>query len=70
MIDFTTINKTFFLPAKKLIEFIKTNTRKSIPLTFFEKNGYLIKDKYNPRVDYIEILEKLYFSGGNDESTN
>ena len=70
IVRFTTINKTFFLPAKKLIEFIKTNTRKSIPLTFFEKNGYLIKDKYNPRVDYIEILEKLYFSGGNDESTN
>ena len=24
-------------------------------------NGYEIKDKYTPRVDYLEVLDKLYF---------
>ena len=32
-----------------------------IPLSYFLENGYEIKDKYTPRVDYLEVLDKLYF---------
>ncbi len=70
IIRFSTLNKTYLLPAERLLEFIENNDRKSIPLDFFEKNSYLIKDKYNPRVDYLEILDKLYFDGGKDERKN
>ena len=45
------------------MKFLDKNSRKSIPLSYFEENAYIIKDKYNPRVDYLEILDKLYFGG-------
>lgn len=67
IVRFSVLNKTYLLPAETLLEFIQNNNRKSIPLAFFEEKGYLIKDKYNPRVDYLEILDKLYFDGGKNE---
>lgn len=67
IVRFTTLNETYLLEFKKLQEFLENSTRKSIPLEYFKQNGYIIKDKYNPRVDYIEIIDKLYFSGGSYE---
>lgn len=63
IVRFTVINKTFLLPIETLTKFLEESTRKSIPLSYFEKHGYIINDKYNPRVDYLEILDKLYFGG-------
>lgn len=63
IVRFTGINKTFLLEYEKLENFIKENSRKSIPLSYFEENGHIIKDKYNPRVDYLSIIDKLYFGG-------
>ena len=65
IVRFTVINKIFLLPIETLVKFLEESSRKSIPLSYFEENGYIIKDKYNPRVDYLEVLDKLYFSGGN-----
>lgn len=65
IVRFTTINQTFLLPIEVLMKFLDETSRKSIPLSYFEENGYIIKDKYNPRVDYLEVLDKLYFDGGN-----
>lgn len=65
IVRFTVSNKTFLLPIETLVEFLERSSRKSIPLSYFEDKGYIIKDKYNPRVDYLEVLDKLYFSGGN-----
>lgn len=63
IVRFTKLNKTFLLPIEKFLLFLENNDRKSIPIDFFEKEGYKIKDKYTPRVDYIEILNKIYFKG-------
>lgn len=63
IVRFTTVNKTFLLLYEDLSHFLKNNDRKSIPLSYFEDKGYIIKDKYNPRVDYLSILDKLYFGG-------
>ena len=60
IVRFTTINKTFYLKSETLIDFIENNSRKSIPLKFFEENGFIIGDKYNPRVDYLSIIDMLY----------
>ena len=57
------INKTFLLTYEALEFFLKNYNRKSIPITYFEENGYIIKDKYNPRVDYLSIIDDLYFGG-------
>lgn len=63
IVRFTTINKTFFLSFEKLNDFLLNSERKSIPLSYFMDNGYLIKDKYNPRVDYLSVIDDLYFGG-------
>lgn len=57
IVRFNSLNKTFLLTIETLLSFLN-NDRKSIPLNFFEKKGYLIKEKYQPRVDYIEIIDK------------
>ena len=63
IVRFTVLNKTFLLTIEDLMKFLDEYDRKSIPLSYFEENGYIIKDKYNPRVDYLEVLDKLYFGG-------
>ena len=63
IVRFTSINKTFYLSFEKLNDFLLDSGRKSIPLSYFMDNGYLIKDKYNPRVDYLSVIDDLYFGG-------
>lgn len=57
IVKFTLLDRIYFLSIDKLEEFLKSNDRKSIPLSFFEKNGKLIKMKFNPRIDYLEYVE-------------
>lgn len=70
IVRFSALYKTYLLTTEKLEYFLENSTRKSIPLEYFEKEGHLIKEKYNPRLDYLEVIDKLYFDGGQNESTN
>jgi recombination protein U len=55
-------NLIYYLDGTKIIEFINTNKdKKSIPYKYIEENGFIIKQKINPRIDYLEIIDKLYF---------
>ena len=63
IVRFNLLDKTFYLSTEKLEEFIKNNKRKSIPLNFFEEYGKIIKMKFNPRLDYIDIIDKESFGG-------
>ena len=65
IVRFTALNETYFLSTEALEQFIKNYERKSIPIDFFKNYGTIIKMKYNPRIDYIEIINKLYFGGNN-----
>lgn len=56
-------NKFILLKGESLIEYIDTNDRKSIPIDVLNKIGYEIKEKFNPRLDYLEIINKIYFEG-------
>lgn len=59
IVRFTKKNITFLLETKYLISFINNNNRKSIPYEYFNEYGYIIKDKFNPRVDYLSIIDSL-----------
>jgi recombination protein U len=52
----------YYLPCKVLFEFWDNQEkgRKSIPYEAFQKQAHLIKFKYNPRIDYLEII-RLYY---------
>lgn len=56
-------NKFYLLDGKDLIEFINNNTRKSIPFNIIENTGYIIKEGYIPRLDYIKVVDNIYFKG-------
>ena len=59
IVRFKKLNETYLLFEEELDKFITTNKRKSIPLSFFKEKGYLIKDKFNPRVDYLEVIDSI-----------
>ena len=54
-------NEFFLLKGKTLIDFIKEDVRKSIPYEFIKENGYKIEEKYTPRLDYLKIVDMVYF---------
>lgn len=59
IVRFTMLNETYLLFQSDVQHFLDTQKRKSIPLSYFKECGYLLKDKFNPRVDYLEILDKV-----------
>ena len=65
IVRFSLLDETYYLSCEKLEEFLKTNERKSIPITFFKKYGTIIKIKYQPRIDYIKVIDEIYFGGNN-----
>ena len=59
IVRFTKLNVTFLLMAKDFLNYIDNNDLSYVPITYFQENGHIIKDKYNPRVDYLEIIDSL-----------
>lgn len=51
----------YLLPGENLIEFIENENRKSIPISYIQENGYSIDYGYNPILDYLKIIDKVYF---------
>lgn len=66
IIQFVNIDKTFLLPIESFMTFINANSRKSIPLEYFEKQAFSIKYNFHPRIDYIAVLDELYFEGSHN----
>ena len=58
IIRFTTIDNTFLIFTEDFINYINNNDRKSIPLSYIKDKGYLLKNGYNPIIDYIKIIDK------------
>ena len=59
IVRFTTLNETYLLTTKKLMEYLDNTNKKSIPLDYFKDNAYLLKDGYMPRIDYLKIVDEL-----------
>ena len=45
--------------AKDFLNYIDTINKKSIPISFFREKAYLIKDGYNPRLDYLKVIDGI-----------
>ena len=59
IVRFTKLNETYLLEAKDFIEFLDNIKKSVIPISYFRDKGYNIKDKFIPRVDYLEIINKI-----------
>src|SRR5690625_2219292 len=64
IIRFSVYNETYFLEIDKVLPYWEQklqNSKMSIPYNYFQKHGYLIPFKYQARVDYLSIVDQLYF---------
>lgn len=59
IVRFTTLNETYLLTIENFLSFINNTDRKSIPIDYFKEKGYLIKDGYRPRIDYLNIVDQI-----------
>lgn len=51
----------YLLDGNDIIHFIDNNQRKSIPFDYIKEKGYIIKESISPALDYIEVINKVYF---------
>lgn len=49
----------YLLNGVKLIEFIKNNTRKSIPFSYIKSNSFLLKWNYSKGLNYLDYINIL-----------
>ncbi len=56
-------NEYYLLDGMELLNFVDNNTRKSIPYGFFKEKAKEIKIKLKPTLDYLEIVDEVYFKG-------
>ena len=61
IIQFESLGKVFILDASFVIHFYEKEERKSIPLSCFLESGIEVEQSFNPRLKYIDAIEKLYF---------
>lgn len=51
----------FLLDGNDIIHFIDNNQRKSIPFDYIKEKGYIVKEGILPALDYIKVIDKVYF---------
>jgi recombination protein U len=51
----------YLLKGEDFIDFINSEKRKSIPYNYIKEKGYLIKYDWNPLLNYLSIVDKIYF---------
>ena len=61
IVRFNYYNKTFVLPGNILIDYLNSTTKKSIPYKFFLERCHEIDINYRPRLDYLKIIDILWF---------
>jgi recombination protein U len=65
ILQFTSLNEVYLLDANHLLSFWdrqQTGGRKSITKQEIEQYGHYISLGYQPPIDYIKIVEKVYFN--------
>ena len=61
IIQFQAHNEVYLIDASFIIDFYENAERKSIPYEVIKRDGILIEQGYNPRLLYIDAVDKQYF---------
>lgn len=64
IVAFNLYNEYYLLPFEVLNEYWENSLkegRKSIPHDTFKERGYLIKEGYLPRLNYLKVIDEIYF---------
>ena len=46
--------------ASDFLDYLDKINKSVVPLTYIKEKGYLIKEKFIKRVDYLEIIDKIW----------
>lgn len=60
IVRFTSLMQTYLVDAGDLIAAHQQTQAKSIPVSWFEQNGILLKEGLYPRVDYLSAVDEKY----------
>ena len=61
IISFESLSEVYLLDSTFVVHYYEQGERKSIPYNVFKEEGILIKQGYNPRLHYLDAVEKKYF---------
>ena len=53
----------YLLTGEDYIAYIDSEERKSISYNYIKEKGYIIKEAYQPQLDYLSIIDRIYFKG-------
>ena len=56
-------NLNYLLTGEDYIEYIDNFDRKSISYKYIQEKAYIIKESYQPQLDYLSVVDKIYFKG-------
>ena len=57
-------NECYILKFENIIKYwdsTATVGRKSLPYKEFKENGFIVKEGYAPRLNYLKIVDEIYF---------
>ncbi len=60
IIEFAKLDQVYLLDASYVIDFYENGERKSIPYNDVRTHGFEIKKGFAPRLNYLDIIEKIY----------
>ena len=60
IIRFTSLNETYLIKADDFIFFIDNKKKSIMGLDYIKEKGYIIKEKLLKRLDYLEIVDKIW----------
>lgn len=61
MIAFTTLNEVYLIDASHMIDDYYHSQRKSMTYDQIKSLGHLIPQGYMPRIDYLKVIDEVYF---------
>lgn len=61
LINFVVREEVYLIDCSDLFNHIENDRPKSISYEFIKEKGTLVPIKFNPRIDYLEVVEKKYF---------
>ncbi len=67
IIRFSSYGEVYLVDANDMIT-AYFGERRSIPYSWFQKNAHRISLGYQPRVDYLTVVDQLYLGGKNDKN--
>jgi recombination protein U len=60
IINLYALNETYLLDAQYVCDFYEQKPRKSIPVEEIKAHGYLVKEGYRPRYDYLPLIDEHF----------